>query len=742
MGISRPFFSHLSFIFSFNPKEKEKEKENCRLLQFFFVFFTSIFKAVGCQWRVTGFNNESCVCCWKQEGLVLLVDIGPAMHSVLPDVEKTCSLLMQKKLIYNKFDEVGIVVFGTQETENELARDIGGYENVKVLRNIKVVDELVVDLVKRLPRGPVAGDFLDALIVGMDMLIKMYGAGQKGKKRLCLITNAACPTKDPFEGTKDEQVSTIAVKMAAEGIKMESIVMRADASGDIDERIIEENDHLLSFFSTNAIAKTVYVESPLSLLGSLKTRRVAPVTLFRGDLEINPSMKIKVWVYKKVAEERLPTLKMYSDKAPPSDKFAKHEVKIDYDYKVTAETSEVLAPEERIKGFRYGPHVIPISPDEMETLKFKTEKGMKLLGFTDASNILRHYYMKDVNIVVPDPSKEKSVIAVSALAREMKQTNKVAIVRCVWRNGQGNVVVGVLTPNVSERDDTPDSFYFNVLPFAEDVREFPFPSFSRFPASLKPDEQQQAVSDNLVKMLDLAPSPKEEVLKPELTPNPVLQRFYEYLELKSKSTDAALPPMNEAFKRIMEQDPELSSSNKSIMDSFSGSFEVKENPKLRKASKRLLRDKPSGSDDEDNRMITYNANENSIDTVGDANPVQDFEAMISRRDGNDWTDKAISEMKKRIVKLVEDSTTDEVDKALECLLSLRKCCVLEQEPKQFNEFLNHLYELCQEKKLSHFLAHFTSKKITMIPKSEAADSDVADEEAADFTVKQEPKLET
>lgn len=93
-----------------------------------------------------------------------------------------------------------------------------------------------------------------------------------------------------------------------------------------------------------------------------------------------------------------------------------------------------------------------------------------------------------------------------------------------------------------------------------------------------------------------------------------------------------------------------------------------------------------------------------------------------------------------------------------------------QEPKQFNEFLNHLHELCQEKKLSHFLEHFTSKKITLIPKSEAADrfvdrifdlvirgywlnwlflfgllvfnSDVADEEAGEFTVKQEPKLES
>ncbi|KFK36112.1 hypothetical protein AALP_AA4G079700 [Arabis alpina] len=678
----------------------------------------------------------------NREGLVLLLDVGPAMHDILPHVEKACSLLLQKKLIYNKFDEVGIVVFGTQGTQNELATEIGGYEHVTVLRNIRAVDEAVVEYVKWLPRGTVAGDFLDALIVGMDMLIKMYAATQKGKKRLCLITNAACPTKNPFEGTKDDQVSTIAMKMAAEGIKMESIVMRTDLSGDVYENTIDENDHLLNLFSSNAIAKTVYVDSPLSLLGSFKTRRVAPVTLFRGDLEINPTMKIKVWVYKKVAEERLPTLKMYSDKAPPTDKFAKHEVKIDYDYKVTAESSEVLAPEERIKGFRYGPQVVPISPEEMETLKFKPDKGMKLLGFTEASNILRHYYMKDVNIVVPDPSKEKSVIAVSALAREMKQTNKVAIVRCVWRNGQGNVVVGVLTPNVSERDDTPDSFYFNVLPFAEDVREFPFPSFSRLPASWKPDEQQQAVADNFVKMLDLAPSEKEEVLKPDLTPNPVLQRFYEYLELKSRSADAALPPIDEAFKRIMEQDPELSSNNKSIMDALRGNFEVKENPKLKKSSKRLLRDKPSGSDDEDNRMITYHTSDNKIDNIGDGTPIQDFEAMISRRDNHDWIDKAITQMKTRIMKLVEEDSTDENDRALECLLALRKGCVLEQEPKQFNEFLKHLYELCRERNLSHFLIHFTSKKITLIPKSEAADSDVTDEEAGCFYVKQEPMVES
>lgn len=69
----------------------------------------------------------------------------------------------------------------------------------------------------------------------------------------------------------------------------------------------------------------------------------------------------------------------------------------------------------------------------------------------------------------------------------------------------------------------PDSFYFNVLPYAEDVREFQFPSFSNLPASWQPNEEQQEAADNLVKMLDLAPSGSKETLLPDLTPNPVLE---------------------------------------------------------------------------------------------------------------------------------------------------------------------------------------------------------------------------
>lgn len=67
-----------------------------------------------------------------------------------------------------------------------------------------------------------------------------------------------------------------------------------------------------------------------------------------------------------------------------------------------------------------------------------------------------------------------------------------------------------------------------MLPFAEDVREFQFPSFNNVPASWQPNEQQQEAADNLVKMLDLAPHGKEEALLPDFTPNPVLQVLMQF----------------------------------------------------------------------------------------------------------------------------------------------------------------------------------------------------------------------
>lgn len=82
-------------------------------------------------------------------------------------------------------------------------------------------------------------------------------------------------------------------------------------------------------------------------------------------------------------------MKKYSDKAPPTDNFATHEIKVDYEYKSIEDPNKSVPPEQRIKGYRYGPQVVPISSAELEAFKFKPEKSVKLLGFTDDSNIMR-----------------------------------------------------------------------------------------------------------------------------------------------------------------------------------------------------------------------------------------------------------------------------------------------------------------------------------------------------------------
>lgn len=103
-----------------------------------------------------------------------------------------------------------------------------------------------------------------------------------------------------------------------------------------------------------------------------------------------------------------------------------------------------------------------------------------------------------------------------------------------------------------------------------------------------------------------------------------------------------------------------------------------------------MREKPSGSDEEDGYediptdFKVVNSIEKEplakIEKIGDMTPVQDFEAMMSRRDSADWIAKALKDMQNKIVNLVENSQegNNYFAIAMECLVALRKGCILEQ----------------------------------------------------------------
>ena len=72
-------------------------------------------------------------------------------------------------------------------------------------------------------------------------------------------------------------------------------------------------------------------------------------------------------------------------------------------------------------GYRYGKSLIPISDADEQAMKFESEQGLSLLGFTNINNIKWHQMVgNSVQCIAADPSKQVHVV--------------------VWRPSQGRVI--------------------------------------------------------------------------------------------------------------------------------------------------------------------------------------------------------------------------------------------------------------------------------------------------------------
>ncbi len=96
-------------------------------------------------------------------------------------------------------DEVGLVLFGTEETANHLSDD--GYENITEARPVAPVDLDLVKYIKNdIKPGPQSADYVDALIVAMDIMVdrlKMLKPDEKYTNlRLILFSDLAGPFSD------------------------------------------------------------------------------------------------------------------------------------------------------------------------------------------------------------------------------------------------------------------------------------------------------------------------------------------------------------------------------------------------------------------------------------------------------------------------------------------------------------------------------------------------------------------
>lgn len=257
--------------------------------------------------------------------------------------------------------------------------------------------------------------------------------------------------------------------------------------------------------------------------------------------------------------------------------------------------------------------------------------------------------------------------------------------------------------------------WVNTLPFAEDLRSYPFaPLASSDPRTKKvfcPTPEQSMAARGLIQALDIDDSLDIKEIR-----NPMFQIFYEAVNHRAIHPNEPLPPSDPSIVTPLTPDPDLFEKASVDLQRFKELFPTERNKELEKA----MSDKAfwAGLIDDDARYINLDSYMKrdgdpdegtspglkkprqidsselglyaNISEVGSVTPASDFAQMLERRDG-DYVQVAMKQLCNRILRFVEDSLGSQYyEKAASCVRALREGCVQEDEPKTFNDFLDTL----------------------------------------------------
>lgn len=660
---------------------------------------------------------------------------------------------MQQKLLFVPKHETGIVFFGAAVTSNALQAD--GYPHVFVPREgrIDATDLQTLDYLSKAPKGGAQADAIDGLIVALDLMIKRT-RDQKYNRTIHVLSDthsAASGDPDLLECVKqaekqDTKISVTLVDNLGHGAWAPYLQT-------------SQNVNMVSL-ATLARNSGLYVK-PVELRAKV-----------RLPLVISPDVQIPVGVYSKTTKATLPTLKKRSKSAAnvPAEHQQTDEVIVERTYHVADDPDgeEVLA-EDRIKGHRYGQSIVPMSEYDEAALMYTCERTLTALGFAPADAIGPEHSTHHVDAVFADRGDVWAYYAFESLVDAMVAERRALIARyCYRKNSQPKVVA--LLPQQRHNDGQSSGLIMQVMPFAEDLREW---SSASLPT---PSIDQSDAVAALVAAMDLQAAhgtpPEGEALRPEDLRNPSLGRFYNFLVSRARDPAAKVsPPGSDVVNALERPLPVTERANAAkVGEQMKAMFGLKRVEKPTKKAKRFWheaiaekrKDVPCG--EVDTKRIKVDPINGKVEKeedgvkdegsqgadgaaastamaapvepparvhVGTVHPERDFERWIAHRAGGvDTVGPAIQQMCDIIIRLAEED--DEFHgKALSCLTVLRHGCVREGEPTAYNDFVRRL-RLGETKRRARFWKSAQEAKLGLITDAEVTTSTVTKEEARAF----------
>ncbi|NXC45599.1 XRCC5 protein, partial [Penelope pileata] len=510
--------------------------------------------------------------------VVLCLDVGLAMSSSAPGEEpsleqakKVMTKFVQRQVFAESKDEVAVVLFGTDSTKNDLASG-DQYQNITVHRSLMLPDfDLLEDIQDVIQPGSQQADFLDAIIVCMDLLQKETLGKKFEKRHIELFTDLNSPVSE-------DQLEIIVANLKKTGISLQFFlpfpVDGADGGGDTKDSMHSHLDQkpfprkglteqqkegidvvrkLMHTLDEGGGLEEIYTfRESLERLSMFKKIERRP-TAWPCQLTIGSSLSIRIVAYKSVSSENQEKVKKIWT-VVDAKTLKKEDVQRETVYCLNDDDETEVQKDDTIQGFRYGSDIIPFSKEDEEQMRYKTEaKCFSVLGFSRSSQVQRHCYMgNQVLKVFAAKDDENAAVAFSALVQALKELNVVAIVRYAY-DRRCNPQIGVAFPYIK---DAYECLIYVQLPYMEDVRQYMFSSLKNNKKCTPTADQLSAV-DSLIDSMTLIYEDDdgetfEDLFKPSKIPNPHFQRLYQCLQHKAFHPNEPLPPIEQHLLEMLE----------------------------------------------------------------------------------------------------------------------------------------------------------------------------------------------
>ncbi|KAM4698232.1 X-ray repair cross-complementing protein 5 [Rhinophrynus dorsalis] len=705
-----------------------------------------------------------------KSAVVLCMDVGYAMghsnpgeESAFDQAKKVMMLFLQRQVFAESKDEIAVVLFGTDGTDNALA-DKDQYQNISVQRHLMLPDfELLEEIQSVVEPGSGQADFLDALIVCMDILQKET----LGKKYERLHIAVFSDLSSPFS---EDQLEIIIANLKKAGISLQFFLPfpvdeedggsgdKSNGRGDAgsSDRSLGTGKGLSyqQKVGTQMVRKIMFSMEGEDGLDDVYTFRdsLDKLSIFKKierrpmawpcQLTIGSNLSIRIVGYKSVTEERVKKSWAVVD----AKTLKKEDVQKETVYCLNNDEETEVQKDDTIQGFRYGSDIVPFSKVDQEQMKYKTEgKCFAVLGFTKSSQIhTNHFVGNQVLKVFAPKDDEAATVALSALIHALDELEMVAIVRYAY-DRRSNPQIGVAFPCIKDKYEC---LVYVQLPYMEDLRQYLFSSLKNNKKFTPTDEQLSAV-DSLIDDMSLVYDDGEgieDLFKPSKIPNPQFQRLFQCLQHKAFHPDDPLPPIDQHLLDMLEMPSEVKASCQASVAKVKSCFPLQEASKRKeqRTAQDIFEDKNPEPDAkkvkaEDDDFSILQLADGNVTSVGSVTPAEDFRVLVRQKNAS--FREVSSQLEKRIYECLDTKQAQYYMKSIDCIKAFRADAIKLSQAQIFNDFLRSMKEKVEGSALMEFWEIVVQDDISLITCEEFKGSSVTPEEAKMFLAQKDKKEE-